>query len=104
MSGEIEVPTDKAVSIGVLVTELVTNAVKYAYPDGRGEVRVTFERSDPAAVRLAVEDDGIGWSGKLAPKGTGVGSRVVAAMARGLGSTIDYGSGPGCRVELTFAV
>ena len=100
----IEVPTDKAVSIGVVVTELVTNAFKYAYADAHGgDIRVRFQRGPEQTIVLAVEDDGIGYRGEGAPKGTGVGSRVVAAMAQNLGATVDYSRGAGCRVRMTFA-
>jgi two-component sensor histidine kinase len=100
----IRVPTDKAVSIGVLVTELVTNAFKYAYPSGSaGEIRVLFRKAVDRKVNLAVEDDGIGWSGEGTPKGTGLGSRIVGAIARGLGASLTYpAGGVGCRVELEF--
>ena len=63
-----------------------------------------LRRAGTDQVRLSVEDDGIGWSGRDAPKGTGVGSRVVAAMARGLGTSVVHGDGPGCRIELTLPV
>jgi two-component sensor histidine kinase len=100
----IEVPTDKAVSIGVVVTELVTNAFKYAYPsDQGGEIRVALRKLEPNKVRLSVEDDGIGWIGDGPPKGTGVGSRIVSAMAKGLGSTLVYSDrGAGCEASLEF--
>jgi two-component sensor histidine kinase len=99
----IEVSTDRAVSIGVMVTELVTNAIKYAYPDGTGEIRVGLELAGPETVSLTVADDGVGCSEADAPKGTGVGTRVIAAMARALGSAMEYGQGKGCRVSITFA-
>jgi two-component sensor histidine kinase/CheY-like chemotaxis protein len=101
----IQVPTDKAVSIGVIIAELVTNAFKYAYPEGEaGEVAVTVRSLPSGKVHLAVEDEGIGWTGAGSSKGTGVGSRIVAAMAQTLGSKVEYGTGPGCRVSVEFAI
>ncbi len=86
----VVVPTDKAVSLGVIVTELVTNAYKYAYPTGeQGEVRVTLRHADGVA-SLVIEDDGIGWNGEGQTSGTGLGMRVVKAMAASLRSKVEY--------------
>jgi len=99
------VQTDKAVSIGVMITELVTNAFKYAYPgETVGEIRVRFSRLASNRVKLSVEDDGVGWSGEGTPKGTGLGSRIVTATARSLGSSIEYLGQKGCCVSLEFEV
>lgn len=83
----IRVPTDKAVPLGVVVTELVTNAFKYAYPDGEGEVRVSLTPAGEALV-LAVEDDGVGMPDGEVAKGSGLGMRVVRAMLDTLKSTL----------------
>lgn len=92
----VAVPTDKAVSVGMIVTELLTNAYKYAYPEGTvGEVRLMMRRSQEGRALLVVEDDGIGWDGTGTPKGTGMGTRIVSAMAAQLGTTIAYGDGKG---------
>ena len=50
-----------------------------------------------------MEDDGIGWSEADAPKGTGLGTRIIKAMATNLRSSVDFVPGPkGTRAELEF--
>ena len=102
----VRLATDKAVSLGVVVTELVTNAYKYAYPpEMRGEIRVAIGRADAGGLMLIVEDDGVGWSGEGKPRGTGLGSRIVRAMATNLHSALIYGTGTGgTRAMLSFQV
>jgi len=97
------VSTDQAVAVGVIVAELVTNAVKYAYQPGKGgEIRVLLSHDDSASVRLSVEDDGVGMGGEN-PKGTGLGGQILAAMAADLGSKIHFdSSAQGTRVHLVF--
>ena len=85
----VRLPTDRAVSLGVIVTELVSNACKYAYPSGAGEVRIMLMRDGDARFRLLVEDDGVG-IGDGAPKGTGVGTKLIRAMAQSLDTIVEY--------------
>jgi two-component sensor histidine kinase len=86
---------DRAVTVGMVLTELVTNAFKYAYPDGRsGEIRVRLLKMGDNQGMLRVEDDGIGIIAGSAPKGTGLGSRIVKSMAASLGEGISYHDTP----------
>jgi two-component sensor histidine kinase len=98
--------TDKAVSLGVIVTELVSNACKYAYAKGSaGEVRVQLAREAADRFMLTVEDDGRGMDPDLPPQGTGLGSRLIVAMARALSSRVEYDSQySGVRAVLSAAV
>jgi two-component sensor histidine kinase len=89
-----------------VVTELVTNAYKYAYPDGvKGDIRVALHRiDDDGRLVLSVEDDGIGWRGDAKPKGTGVGTRIINAMATNLRASLTYGEQhSGTRAVLEFS-
>lgn len=99
------IATDKAVSIGLIVTELLTNAHKYAYPDGgSGEIRVLLRRKEPHRATLVVEDDGIGWHGDGPARGTGLGTRIVKAMAGSLGTSISYDrAAPGTRAVMELS-
>ena len=83
-------PTDQAIPIGLIVNELVTNAVKYAFPgETRGTVLVTLKRV-PGALRLTVAD-GQG----LDPRRTdsGLGGRLVEGFAQQLGGQLKRESG-----------
>lgn len=85
----IRVKTDRAVSIGVIVTELVTNACKYAYPGAAGEVRISVAQGDGHCL-LAVEDDGCGMAADQKPQGTGLGAKLIRAMAQSLQTVVEY--------------
>lgn len=104
-SEPIRLPTDKAVSLGVIVSELVSNACKYAYPpDGDGEIRVDLRLDDSQHFVLRVEDDGCGMAVGAAPTGTGVGTKLIAAMAKSLKSAIEMDGANGVTATLRAAV
>lgn len=99
----LKLPTDSSINLGVVVTEWVTNAFKYAYPERRGEVRVNLKRLSDGRGELLVEDDGIGRIDSGAIKGTGLGTRLVKAMAGNLGGEVGYfARQPGTLARLTF--
>jgi two-component sensor histidine kinase len=99
----LELPTDASINLGVVVTEWVTNAFKYAYPDWRGEVRVRLKRRPDGHAELLVEDDGVGRRDDAPVKGTGLGTRLVKAMAGAIDGTIDYlARQPGTAARLIF--
>jgi chemotaxis protein methyltransferase CheR len=80
-------PTDRAIPIGLIVNELVTNAVKYAFPSGaRGTVEVTLRRAS-GELRLTVTDDGQGLDPRRAD--SGLGGRLVDGFAQQLGGQIE---------------
>jgi two-component sensor histidine kinase/CHASE3 domain sensor protein len=99
----LRLKTDASVNLGVIVAEWVTNAYKYAYPDRRGEIRVTLKQAPGGRAELMVEDDGVGRGDNAVIKGTGLGTRIVTAMARTMGAEIDYISrNPGTGARLAF--
>ena len=84
-------PTDHAIPIGLIVNELVTNALKYAFPsETRGTVTVTLKRV-PGELRLTVADDGNGFDARRAD--SGLGGRLVTGFAEQLGGQIERESG-----------
>ena len=84
-------PTDRAIPIGLIVNELVTNAVKYAFPgEARGTVTVSLKRK-PGELRLTVADDGRGLDPRRAD--SGLGGRLVDGFAQQLGGQVEWQSG-----------
>ena len=102
----LKLKTDSSINLGVIVTEWVTNAFKYAYPDNPGEVRVKLRRLTGDKAELSVEDDGVGRTEGPA-RGTGLGTRIVNAMAQSIGGNVEYvaaGRGTVARLAFSFAL
>jgi two-component sensor histidine kinase len=94
-SDHAAIPRDRAVSLGLVLNELVTNAAKHAF-EGRetGNITVAF-RKHGDGWRLTVADDGKGMPArKPAKKDGGLGQRLVEAFAKQAGGTIATESGP----------
>ncbi len=86
---QVEATPDEAVSIGVVVNELVSNAIKYAFPDGKGgTVSITLARVGEG-YSVTVADDGKGIDEADAPQGSGLGMRILKAVTASLGCTIE---------------
>ena len=99
----VQLATDLSVNLGVVLTELVTNAFKYAYPNGEGEVRVRLNSLPESRVELVVEDDGVGRRDGAPSRSSGLGTRIVSAMATTMEATIEYlKRDPGTAARLVF--
>ncbi len=98
----IEIDPDRAVAIGIIVNELVMNAVKYAYPDGAGPIHIVLN-ADGDDLELSIADDGVGLNVKTDPRSTGMGQRIVAAMAQKLDADVERDARhAGTRIVLRF--
>jgi two-component sensor histidine kinase/CHASE3 domain sensor protein len=99
----IEVGARDATTLGILVGELVTNALKHAFPDDRrGEIVVTLTRTENDIAALSVRDNGVG----IAPDGeggeTGLGSVIVRQLSGQFGGTPEYRAVEGGGLEVTI--
>ena len=98
----IEIDPDRAVAIGIIVNELVMNAVKYAYPDGAGPIHIVLA-AQGTDLELAIADNGVGLNAKTDPRSTGMGQRIVSAMASKLSASVERDpSHSGTRIVLRF--
>ena len=98
----IEIDPDRAVAIGIIVNELVMNAVKYAYTDRTGPIHVALT-SDGDDLLLSISDDGVGLTGQIDPRSAGLGQRIVSAVASKLEASVERDPNhAGTRILLRF--
>ena len=100
----ISIGLNPAVPCGLLINELVTNALKHAFPGERpGLIRVTVQQSTPQEVCLTVADDGVGLPAALDPHHpTSLGLRLVCLLTKQLHGTVTFERGPGTTVQILF--
>jgi two-component sensor histidine kinase len=91
---DIDISVDQAVPVGLIVNEALTNATKYAFPDGRrGRVLIRFDADVPTRMgMLLIADDGVGIA---APRDNGSGLALTEQLAFQLGGALELDSAPG---------
>ena len=99
---KVEVSSSDAVSIGLIVNELVTNAFKYAFPEQRGgTVRVSLIKQSEG-IELVIEDDGVGCPPSPSQ---GMGSRLVRLLAAQMeGKLTRDNTEVGCKTTVSLPV
>lgn len=99
---EVYLSAEQAVPLGLIVNELVTNALKHAFPGGREGVVLVSLKNEPPALALKVQDNGIGCP---VVKSEGIGSRLMRLFVQQLGADIAWdNTEPGCSVRCTIPI
>lgn len=92
---------DKALPLGLLANELITNAMKHAFPNGQeGIIRLELVSENDGQAKMIVSDNGIGIKADIAPKN--MGSRLIEAFTRQLNGTIEVLCDGGTAAVLRF--
>jgi two-component sensor histidine kinase len=105
---ELEIVTDQAVSLALLITETVTNAIKHGFPDARsGTVTISVRADGPGGdgepeVVLRVHDDGLGLRLNDDEPGQGIGLTLIRGFAQHLGGEIVIQGEGGTEMTLRF--
>ncbi|GAB2495489.1 MAG: tetratricopeptide repeat protein [Cytophagales bacterium] len=98
----LELDVDRAIPIGLIVNELITNSLKYAFPEGReGEILISLKK-DQDQLYLKVADDGAGIKKDKPAQGTGFGSQLVALLTRQLDGKMTLSTQKGTEVYFEF--
>ena len=98
---ELELDVDTAVPIGLIVNELLTNALKYAFPEERkGKVQIQLKEINASDLLLEIADNGIGADFSAPAQGTGFGTQLIQLLTQQLQGSIDTEISAGTRISL----
>jgi two-component sensor histidine kinase len=94
---------DRAIPLGLIVNELVTNAIKHAFPDGsRGDIRVELRTGNGDGLRLSIGDSGRGIQDGGGQDRQGLGMRLVQGLLQQVGGTIEVKHAPGVNYRISI--
>lgn len=100
---KIELDIDTAVPIGLIVNELLTNILKYAFPDEeKGKVTLSLRPSGSKSLQLIVADNRVGKTATASSKGTGFDSQLVNLLTQQLNGTMNEKNSDGMRYAFKF--
>ncbi|GIV90570.1 MAG: histidine kinase [Chloroflexus sp.] len=97
----ISINIDQAIALGLIVTELVSNSVKHAFPTGTAQGTISLRvRQDNTVLHVEVADNGIGMPPQINAGGGSLGMQLVHGLCRQIGATLSFGEGPGTTVVI----
>jgi two-component sensor histidine kinase len=101
----LELDIDTAVPIGLIVNELLTNSLKYAFPENaKGIVEINLSQPDPGILTLTVSDNGIGKVHGQEARGTGFGSQLIHLLTRQLNGEMTEITEAGTSTRFMFRI
>lgn len=101
----IVLSVSQSIPCGLILNELITNAFKYAYPEGRGgEIAVSLRETAEGPIELRVSDRGVGFpEGTEPPEGHSLGITIVRLLVKQLDGVLELSSGDGMSYRITFS-
>lgn len=101
---EVQIDLKKAVPCGLILNELISNALKYAFPDGKtGEIDIVLQKKGRDKIEISVKDDGVGFSepfNKRSPKTMGL--HIVTTMVQQIDGQMQYIDRKGTEFRISF--
>jgi two-component system, sensor histidine kinase PdtaS len=98
----IQMPADRALWLGLIINEVVTNAYKHGFPDGRsGEINIRLAPTDDGRARLTIRDTGVGYA---SDPHIGMGSQLIESLTGQLGGRATRTSNGGAEFDLVFVI
>ncbi|NAS11962.1 tetratricopeptide repeat protein [Flavobacteriaceae bacterium R33] len=98
----LNLDVDTAVPLGLIVNELLTNTMKYAFPDEqKGKINISLTTKDAEIMELRVTDNGVGKNNEVI-QGSGFGTQLINLLVKQLDGTLEYHTGKGTEVAIQF--
>lgn len=97
----VTVALDRAMPFALILSEIVTNATRHAFPQGRGTIEIALHRNGES-INLCVHDDGVGHNPEV--DGRGFGMRLVKSLAVQLNAEISFERSNGTRFTMIFPI
>jgi len=100
----IELPIEKAITLGLIANEIITNAFKYAFPDNRsGYLRIIFKQLGNSKVIFEIRDNGIGMQETFnLASSKSLGMQLIYIISKQIKADFEFSSQNGCEYKFTF--
>ncbi|MEF2071586.1 sensor histidine kinase [Consotaella aegiceratis] len=99
---DVGIGMDQAIALGMILNELLTNAVKHAFPEGNGEILIKVGATEGGWHHLAVTDNGKGFDPSLAMSGSNAGMKIIRSMVAQMRGQMSVESRHGARFDILF--